>query len=134
MGQPQANRRLVQDQYDLSDDSGAMCEVLGHVTGLPHFSTSEGAPEGDVYGVSVGWLNRMAGARCPAGEGACLWQHAKWTPYGFSIDSEDFAGERRRCGLRQGLCRRACRRESNSPPFSAHVRAAQSGWRTCAPS
>lgn len=84
------NRKLLADHEDLSDESGAMCTVIGDIASMPHFSKADGWSEGDMYGVSVGWVNNMASVQCPNGKD-CFWKRSKYTSYEMSISSEDFA-------------------------------------------
>lgn len=39
----QVNRKLAEDQLDLADRAGQLCELLGEVAALPHFTPSSGS-------------------------------------------------------------------------------------------
>ncbi len=102
--------QLAKDAQDKDDKHGIMCELMGDMTGYHALASYKQGVHGsqpqiggsdtdnlDNQGLSeteliVGWVNRMASARCLSSRGRdCLRHHAKVTPHTLSIASEDFA-------------------------------------------
>lgn len=86
----QANRRLLADQV-AHRDTGEVCTLLAELADRSHFSREDGWTEGDMYGVTVGWVNHMTSTSCGKNGLDCVWRAAQVTPYQVSITSEDFA-------------------------------------------